>query len=114
MAALSGLTQQIVVVEDTASRPRAAVECLLARGATLRSCAFPITQKQAETYAAVRVAAHDAGAGYLPTLQWLCASGSCPAVVGNVITYRDHHHLTATYSRLVARALAAELARALT
>lgn len=33
---------------------------------------------------------------------WTCWSGTCPAVVGNVLVYRDDNHLTATYSRWLA------------
>jgi len=29
---------------------------------------------------------------------YICPDGECPAVIGNVRTYRDHSHLTATYS----------------
>ncbi|MFB7894110.1 acyltransferase family protein [Microbacterium sp. NPDC056044] len=28
-----------------------------------------------------------------------CANDSCPAVIGNVLVYRDQHHITATYSQ---------------
>ncbi len=31
-----------------------------------------------------------------------CSGGTCPAVVGNVIVYRDAHHITATFSRTLA------------
>jgi hypothetical protein len=32
-------------------------------------------------------------------------------VVGTIITYRDCHHITATYARLLAKPLALEIAR---
>ncbi|GAB4195762.1 MAG: acyltransferase family protein [Wenzhouxiangellaceae bacterium] len=32
----------------------------------------------------------------------LCPENGCPAVIGNVIVWRDPHHLTATYSRTLA------------
>ncbi|WP_434724031.1 SGNH hydrolase domain-containing protein [Mesorhizobium sp. RIZ17] len=38
----------------------------------------------------------------------ICGKDSCPAVVGNIVVWRDNHHLTATY----ALALAPRLAKA--
>ncbi|MEL1266185.1 SGNH hydrolase domain-containing protein, partial [Pseudoxanthomonas putridarboris] len=32
----------------------------------------------------------------------LCREDRCPAVVGNILVYRDQHHLTATYARTMA------------
>ena len=32
----------------------------------------------------------------------VCTADFCPAVIGNVVTFRDAHHLTATYSRMLA------------
>ena len=36
---------------------------------------------------------------------WLCPEGVCPAVVGNVLVYRDSHHLTVPYAQSLAPAL---------
>jgi peptidoglycan/LPS O-acetylase OafA/YrhL len=44
------------------------------------------------------------------TLSSVCPTRMCPAVIGNVLVYRDEHHLTATYSRTLAPALSAALA----
>jgi hypothetical protein len=33
---------------------------------------------------------------------WICTSTTCPAVVGNMLTYRDDTHLTATFSAWLA------------
>lgn len=40
----------------------------------------------------------------------LCADGICPAVIHNVLVYRDSNHLTATYSRSLHGQLADQLA----
>lgn len=39
-------------------------------------------------------------------LPYFCLSEVCPAVIGNVLVYRDRHHLTATYARSLAPILA--------
>ena len=36
----------------------------------------------------------------------ICGPEVCPAVVGNIIVWRDYHHLTATYSLALAPYLA--------
>ena len=43
----------------------------------------------------------------------LCTDVRCPAVIGDVLVYRDDHHLTATYSRTLAPFLEDKLALAL-
>ncbi|GER23040.1 acyltransferase [Zafaria cholistanensis] len=42
-----------------------------------------------------------------------CSDGFCPAVVGNVLVYRDHHHVTDTYMRTLAPEFADRLGSAL-
>lgn len=39
----------------------------------------------------------------------LCTENDCPIVIGNVVVWRDAHHLTATYSRMLAPYLAKRL-----
>jgi hypothetical protein len=104
------LTQRLAVIEDPPARPRAALDCLLARGATLGSCAFRVTPAEAAAYSSLRREALAARAAYVPTLRWFCARGLCPTVIGTIITYRDTTHITTTYARLLAGPLAADLA----
>lgn len=55
---------------------------------------------------AVAESASWVGAQVLDPLDWTCTQEECPAVVGNVLVYRDSSHLTATYSRWLAPILA--------
>ncbi len=107
------LAPRVAVIQDAPARAQQAVDCLLARRATRGSCTFPVGDTQARTYADVRAEVDADGARYVPTMQWLCADDMCPTVVGDVITYRDRHHLTATYVRFLERPLAHEIALAL-
>jgi len=43
----------------------------------------------------------------------LCTQNSCPMAIGNIVAWRDSHHLTATYSRTMADALGDRLIEAL-
>jgi len=43
----------------------------------------------------------------------LCRDGTCPIVIGNLVAWRDRHHLTATYARRLGPALASRIEAAL-
>jgi hypothetical protein len=107
---LRPLTHSLVLIEDPPAHDRAALDCLLARGATLGSCAFRVTPAEAGAYRSMQREARAARAGYVRTQQWFCARGLCPTVVGTIVTYRDTTHITVTYARVLARPFAAELA----
>jgi peptidoglycan/LPS O-acetylase OafA/YrhL len=107
---LAPLTHRVNVIEDPPGRGGPALDCLLARRATLGSCAFPVRPTQAAAYSSIRREARTAHAGYVRTLQWFCARSLCPAVVGTMVTYRDSTHITLTYARVLAGPLAAAMA----
>lgn len=44
---------------------------------------------------------------------YLCTKEACPIVIGNIVVWRDDHHLTATYSRMLASALGEQIERSL-
>ncbi|WP_366805216.1 acyltransferase family protein [uncultured Brevibacterium sp.] len=48
---------------------------------------------------AVRDASEDVGAQYIDVRKKFCTEQECPVVVGNVLVYRDHNHVSATYVR---------------
>jgi peptidoglycan/LPS O-acetylase OafA/YrhL len=106
LADVMPLARRVIVVEDAPPHPKPAVDCLLAPGATRGSCTYGVTAKEAHTYADVHRAVVDARARYVRTKQWLCHRGKCPTVVGNIIAYRDRHHITLTYMRFLTRPLA--------
>ena len=45
--------------------------------------------------------------------EYFCDDKTCQPVIGNVLVYRDYHHITATYSRTLAPALEKHLVKAL-
>ena len=45
--------------------------------------------------------------------EYFCDEDTCKPVIGNVLVYRDHHHITATYSRTLAPGLEKHLMKAL-
>ncbi|MEV6595227.1 acyltransferase family protein [Actinoplanes sp. NPDC051346] len=50
-----------------------------------------------------------AGATVIDPTPWFCTATTCPPVIGNLLVYRDQHHITTAYSRLLAPELGAWL-----
>lgn len=51
-----------------------------------------------------------AGEHVLWVNNWFCSTKGCPAVVGNILVYRDDNHMTVSYSRFVAPLLESAIA----
>lgn len=72
-------------------------ECVQLKGLDAADCNVPLMQSLAES------SPLDAYSGKVPRLHpmdmsdFICADGTCPAVVGNVYVYKDDNHLTKTY-----------------
>nr|WP_281496722.1 acyltransferase family protein [Ornithinimicrobium sp. F0845] len=100
-AQLAGHDIPVIAIRDTARMagnvPRCledggdATSCGQARDAVLGP-RYPVAEDPARPENVVPVDLTD----YLCTEQW------CPAVIGNVLVYRDHSHLTATFARSLA------------
>ena len=45
----------------------------------------------------------------IPTVQWFCADGVCPMVIGKTLVTRDKDHMTKQYSAALAPLLSLEL-----
>ena len=75
-----------------AGHPKSLTRCLVDR-------AVAINPKRASVDA---VAAQHAGVDRVLPDDWLCGASSCPAVIGNVLMYRDDNHLSPAGSALLA------------
>ncbi|MFT3901235.1 MAG: acyltransferase family protein [Gordonia sp. (in: high G+C Gram-positive bacteria)] len=49
---------------------------------------------------------------FLDYTKAVCKDGYCPAIVGNILVYRDTHHFTATFARSLSPALGKDLGKA--
>ena len=98
--------KQVVVIADNPPPPNDIPECVLENRDRLGLCAFdaddrPTAQAQAARRADVPV---------IDLTPWICPGGQCPAVIGDVLVYRQTSHLSSTYVRTMAPYLASALA----
>ena len=110
---LGKLTPHLLVMQDTPYLSKQPVDCLLAGGATLGSCTFPMPASLVSFNKefALIVTAFDGT--LVPTLQWFCADSQCPTVIGATIGYIDEGHVSKTYATQLEEPLAAEFQAAL-
>lgn len=105
---LDHLGVPVVTIRDTPRFPREVPACVekhpdgVACGRDRASMFAP--KNPAESAPGV-----PASAAHLDLTDHLCGPQRCETVVGNVLVYRDRHHLTRTYVRTLAPALSAEL-----
>jgi peptidoglycan/LPS O-acetylase OafA/YrhL len=104
-AALRHSAASVIVVGDPSSQKRDPVDCLLARGATMKTCTTAQRRVQARTDSAIQGGARRLGAGFIDVRGWLCARGRasghpqlCPLVVNRTITAVDRGHVSKTYA----------------
>lgn len=97
---LDAAGMRIMAIRDIPRRPEKLAECVAQNGSD--ACAFPV-QSERQTVDPT---------GYYPDapdslvwfdfLPYVCPEGSCPAIIGNVLTYYDSSHLTGTFARSLA------------
>lgn len=85
----------------------------LAAGGTAESCGSPRNLVLAPTDPAAEVARTRPNFHALDMSAGICDPTLCPAIVGNIIVYKDVHHLSATYVRSLTDELGRQLAAAL-
>ncbi|MCT9623795.1 acyltransferase [Pseudarthrobacter equi] len=87
----------VVGVRDTPRMPGATPDCLLENPDTPETCG----SSRAASFAAESPT--DAAAGRLPNTSFMdltrffCSDDFCPAIIGNVIVYKDNNHVTRSY-----------------
>jgi hypothetical protein len=72
--------------------------CLAARGGSVDKCSVPADKAIYDDTAIETAAQRVDSATVLDLNPLICTSKLCPPVVGNVVVYRDTHHLTKTYT----------------
>ena len=98
-------TMGIGVPQCVADNPRTVERCSVAAANTLNGTRRATEQRV--------LAAHDGI--WVDTTPWICdmESGQCPAVIGNVLVYRDRDHMTETMSGTLSSLLGLHVHRAM-
>jgi len=97
----------VAVLGPTPKPPFDVPTCLSGHIDDATACATPISQAViAPGQALERRTTQAAGATYVDVSRWICAPDVCPAIVGNLLVYRDDNHLTTTYATWLTPALA--------
>jgi hypothetical protein len=116
--AMKSVSASVIVVGDEPNQKRDPVDCLLAPGATMSTCAAMSTPVQLRTEAAIASALRANGVGFIDTIPWFCAHPRastngylCPLVVNRTITAIDRGHASRTYVLELAQSFRAAFRR---
>ena len=96
------LSNHVVVLRDTPEPARDPVDCVSANLDNLDRCAAPRGRALPPNLPLDLAARTVAGVDYIDLSDAFCLTNVCPVVIGDVLVYRDHDHITATYARTLA------------
>jgi hypothetical protein len=119
-AAMRRSSASVMVVGDPTSQRRDPVDCLLARGATMKTCTSRQLRSQARADRAIAANARKAGVGFVDTRGWFCARARtwgrgylCPTVINRTIAFLDRGHISKTYALELAQQFRTDFQREL-
>lgn len=100
-------TDRLVAMRDTPVTDRNVFECLEEHNDDLSQCSVPRETAFEDADPQVRAArAMEDEVHLLDMSDLFCGEDRCEAVIGNVVVYRDYHHMTASYSEMLSEELA--------
>ncbi len=102
----------VVMMVDTLYRFVSGPDCAATHPTSLTSCIQSTTSggfMHPARRAKVADLATSLGVTVIDPVSWMCLNTKCPLVIGNILTYRDNHHLTPPFARLLAPMLDAQL-----
>ncbi|MEX1219940.1 MAG: SGNH hydrolase domain-containing protein, partial [Solirubrobacterales bacterium] len=86
----------LVMMGDQIQAPTLPDQCVGENLQNLRKCAFPNDPRPSRYFD--KRAAKETGIELISPVSRLCTNSICPAVIGNVLVYRDTYHMSATYA----------------
>nr|WP_296074420.1 acyltransferase family protein [uncultured Actinoplanes sp.] len=101
---------KMVMIEDTPWPKGFAPECAATYPTRLTACRRPVEKAIAEPQRRrlVATAAKANGVTVVDPTPWFCTT-TCPAVIGNILGWRDNSHISTAYSAMLAPLLDARL-----
>lgn len=106
--ALEAMGIPVLAVRDNPWHRSDPSECVVVHGPDARQCGLDRAAHGLTEPAEIETRDdRPANVRLLDMTDYICEPRFCPAVIGNVLVYRDRHHLTATYARTIGPYLAA-------
>ena len=103
----------VIVLADNPHPGTQVYRCVGEHPRDFTACDFPVGEGRGTS--SLREAAGQVGsAEFIDLTPWLCPARECPAVIGNVLVYRQGSHITASYVETLAPVLRAALLPAAT
>jgi peptidoglycan/LPS O-acetylase OafA/YrhL len=104
-------TAKIVYLEDTPYPGYIVPECVADHLDDVKACNLPLSKayNQARHQAVNQALRKLGGVTLVNPAGWMCADNECPAVVGNLLVFRDQSHLSVEFSRWLAPMIASLL-----
>ncbi|MDN3240604.1 acyltransferase family protein [Glycomyces tritici] len=97
---IQGAGAQVVTIADTPRSTESIPECVSLHMDSLQDCSIPqaegirLPERRADTMALQEAA----GAVVIDPVDWFCTQGTCPVIAGDILMYRDAHHMTTHYA----------------
>jgi uncharacterized membrane protein YebE (DUF533 family) len=95
---LSTSARHTVLLRDVPKSEDLPDECLTTKGNDLGDCLFKPLAASVDDADISEDAARSTGTPVVDPTRWICWDGACPAVIGDVMPYRDRGHLTTVYA----------------
>jgi peptidoglycan/LPS O-acetylase OafA/YrhL len=108
---LKGITE-IFAVRDNPAMEGDPPTCVEKKG-SVEECSMPRDKVLSEVIPWENTEGIPANVTFADLSEYFCDDESCPPVIGNVLVYRDYHHISTLYSRTMAVALEKPLQKAL-
>jgi hypothetical protein len=105
---------KVLMMSDTPALAQDPVVCLSAHPSSTLACATPIDKAISNDW--ITLEEKIASENSIPLIKpqpWICPTSPCPVVIGNILTYFDVGHMTATFSQALAGQLKVAIAGAL-
>ncbi|SDE41075.1 acyltransferase family protein [Glycomyces harbinensis] len=97
---VNGSGSQAVAIADTPWSEQPVPECISLNLDTPHECDLAEADgiKLPDRRASSMELQEEAGAVVIDPLGWFCTQGTCPVIVGDILVYRDAHHMTTHYA----------------
>jgi peptidoglycan/LPS O-acetylase OafA/YrhL len=96
-----------IVLGDSPDPPDDVPKCVSSHRSSVGACAAgPMSDNARAVDEVVRSVTTERAVSFIEPRKWLCSSEVCPVIVGNLLVYRDSHHLSNRFMQWLTPAIA--------